>query len=121
MADQPQAVVQDATVELKPAAVEVKQPKEEWKGSDMPYHNADTAKIQESAAKKLPKDAPYKFEANGYTVTKDEPRDGAPDTWTVKADGGFIKGGLLSQASAENYALTHAEAHKDTPATVSTV
>lgn len=111
MADDPQ-------VTLKPSAVDVKQDAPA-KPDLPPYHTEETFKIAQQRQKDADKqkDQPYKFEANGYTVTAEKVADGALQTYVVKADG-FDRGGY-TQRDAEIYAMTHDENHKTQPGEVS--
>lgn len=126
-------------VTIKPSAIEPKPISADGVGPNAvhlpPYHNAETAKIAEDR-KDDGKDKPYEFSANGYTVVERDAKDtDAPASldpaliaalgsdfkhkmWDVTADGDFLMT-FNTKNAAENYALTHAEAHKDLPATVS--
>ncbi len=132
------AVATNPSVTLKPEAIEAEKFKDEKPEDRMkrlnlsaiPYHTYETEQIAKAAAAKAPKDVPYKYEANGYTVEEREyktakdaglPKDTeefVPYTRYVVTADGFEKGFETKQA-AEMYARTHAESHKDMPADVS--
>jgi len=101
-----------------------------------PYHNPETYQLaKDRAEEQKGQNKPYEFKANGYTVTERDAREGEipnpidpaviealgdqykPKMYDVTA-GDFLMTFNTARA-AENYALTHAEAHKDLPATVS--
>jgi hypothetical protein len=99
-----------------------------------PYHTEETYRIAQEREKDA-KDKKYEFKANGYTVTERDAKKGEvpnpidptvvaqlgdqykPKMWDVTAENFLMT--FNTANAAENYALTHAEAHKDLPATVS--
>jgi len=99
-----------------------------------PYHTKETYQIAKDRANDN-KDKKYEFAANGYTVTERDAKEGEvpnpidpaviealgdqykPKMYDVTA-GDFIMTFNTARA-AENYVTTHAEAHKDLPATIS--
>ncbi len=134
------------SVTLKPSAIEQKNTiNPDGVGNKAvhlpPYHTKETAKIAEDRQKENEdknKDKPYEYTANGYTVTEKDRKGAAeiahnvPDVpnrgwedgndptkeYEVTADGDFLKV-FPTRRAAEIYVETHAEAHKDLPATIS--
>lgn len=119
-------------VTIKPSAIEDKRdekPEDRMKRlnlSNLPGHTYETEQIQKQRDKEIADkgEVKYEFKANGYTVTEFEdktvakdPEGKFPKRYKVSAEGFELVIG--TKAAAENYALTHAEAHKDLPATVS--
>jgi hypothetical protein len=131
------------TVTLKPSAVEVNKDEraedrmKRLNLSNVPGHTYETEQIAKDRAEELKgKDAePYKYEANGYIVKEaDEQPESFTSSvesnnltgseldglrlYTVTAEGDFTKN-IVGKRNAEIYVTTHAEAHKDLPATIS--
>lgn len=100
-------------------------PEKDFASSDLPYHTAETEKIAADRAKEQEgKDPePYKYEANGYTVSEYEaanpqatkPED-ANKMWRVTADG--FEQAFNNQTAAEIFVRTHSPEFKNMPAGV---
>ncbi len=124
-------------VTIKPQAIEPAKINADGVGDKAehlaPYHTQETAQIAKDRADEMKNGdpQPYEFKANGYVVTERELKEGEtgaapgdpacpetkPKVYDVTADGFLMT--FPTRNEAQNYALTHAEAHKDLPATVS--
>ncbi len=113
-------------VVLKPEAIQSAAPTDETREermkrlnlSDLPYHTYESEQAMKASHEevKAKGDVPYEYKANGYTVTEVDDKD-LPAKYKVTADG-FEKF-FAEKRDAEVYVETHAEAHKDLPATIS--
>lgn len=119
--DQPQTEQPQGDVTIKASAIEPN-PKPGTQPDLPPYHTAETHEIAKSRAEELKgQDKPYEYCANGYTVREVDAAEGVTtDNGKVyEVTAGEFQTTFTTKRAAEIYAESHAEAHKDMPATIS--